>query len=91
MLRPILSNCKPKTARIMNREEDDRLVLYSGHRLFVLGNHAVEVWHLCDGTHTLDDIIKITVDKYNLPQERTEQKITEFINQLLEKKLIVLE
>jgi len=36
MCRSILPDCKPKTVRIMNRQEDDKLVLYGGHRLFVM-------------------------------------------------------
>jgi len=42
----------------MNRQEDDKLVLYGGHRLFVMGTYATEIWHMCDGEHTLEDMIE---------------------------------
>lgn len=88
MCRSILPDCKPKTVRIMNRQEDDKLVLYGGHRLFVMGTYATEIWHMCDGEHTLNDMIDAVVSKYNVPREKAASGITAFLNRLSETKLI---
>lgn len=90
MCRPILPHCKPKINQVMEREEDDKLVLYSGHHLFVMGLYASETWRLCDGKHTIDDITEVVVSKYNVPREKAFKEITDFLNQLVEKKLITL-
>lgn len=91
MCGPILSDCKPKAAQMTERKEDDKLVLYRGHRLFVMGVYASEIWHLCDGKHTIDNMIELVVSKYNVPREKAKQELIAFINQLAEKKLIFWE
>jgi hypothetical protein len=70
--------------------EDDKLVLYGGHRLLVMGAYATEVWHLCNGERSLEEIIDAIVSEYNVPKEKVSQEITIFINQFVEKKLIIL-
>ncbi|NPV28117.1 MAG: PqqD family protein [Firmicutes bacterium] len=74
----------------MQRQEGDRLVLYRGHQLFVLGSYSAEIWHLCDGQHTIKDMAEIVVNKYNVARERAMEEITGFLNQLMEKNLIVI-
>ena len=90
MCRPILPHCKPRKNQVMEREEDDKLVLYSSHRLFVMGTYAAEIWRLCDGKHTIDDMAEVVVSKYNVPREKAVKEITDFLNQLAEKGLITL-
>jgi len=90
MFRPILSNCKPKAERIIERKEDDKLVLYCGHQLFVMGAYASEIWHLCDGNHTIEDMIDVVVDKYMIPREKAAQELAAFIDRLADKNLIFL-
>lgn len=90
MCRPILPHCKPKINQVMEREEDDKLVLYRGHHLFVMGLHTAEIWRLCDGKHTVDDMTEVVVGKYNAPMEKAVKEITDLLNQLAEKELITL-
>jgi hypothetical protein len=75
----------------MERQEDDKLVLYRGHQLIVLGSYSSEIWHLCDGNHTVKGIIEMVAEKYSVPQEKAQQEITGFLSNLAEKKLVSLE
>lgn len=56
-----------------------------------MGVYASEIWHLCDGKHTVDDMIELVVSKYNVPRETANQELTAFIHRLAEKKLIFWE
>jgi len=72
----------------MERLEDDKLVLYRGHSLFVMGAYEAEIWQMCDGMHTIDYLVDYVVDKYAVPRERATEEVITFINRLQEKKLI---
>lgn len=89
MCRSILPDSKPKAAQVMEREENDKLVLYLGHALIVLGAYEAEIWQMLDGEHTIESIARMVVDKYNLPEERVIHEITVFLNQLFERNLII--
>ncbi|CEO87932.1 hypothetical protein SSCH_1350013 [Syntrophaceticus schinkii] len=90
MFRSVLSDSCPKQKRagVMERQEDDKLVLYCGHQLIVLGSYAAEIWHLCDGKHTVNDMIEFVIGKYNLPQEKVHDEIAGFLNSLAKKKMV---
>lgn len=90
MYRPILSDCKPEIVKTMERKEDDKLVLYQGHNLFVLGAYEEEIWRLCDGEHTLDDMVETVVSKYPVDREKAFSEISAFLNKLAEKGLMSL-
>ncbi len=70
MCRPILSTCTPKKAAIIERKEDEKTVLYCGHRVLVMGEYAAEIWNLCDGIRTIGEIAEIVNNKYNVPHEK---------------------
>lgn len=74
----------------MERQEGDKLVLYRGHQLFVMGTHAAEIWRLCDGKCTVQEMIEKVVDLYGVERARAEQEISSFILNLKEKRLINL-
>jgi len=88
MFGPVLSTSKPKVVQVMERVEDDKLVLYRGHSLFAMGVHEAEVWRMCDGMHTIDAMIDSTVNKYAVPREQAAEEIIKFVTRLHEKKLI---
>ncbi len=90
MYRPILPDCKPRTIRIMERKEDDKLVLYRGHRLFVMGPHAAEIWQMCNGEHTIDEMIRLVAGRYDVSKEKASDEIISFINRLVDMNLVVL-
>lgn len=91
MQRPLLPDCKPKIIRVTERIEDDKLVLYRGHKLFVMGVFAAEIWHTCDGEHSVEDMAEMVVTKYNIPKEKALEDICEFLTRLAERNLIMLQ
>jgi hypothetical protein len=55
-----------------------------------MGAYASEIWHLCDGNHTIEDMIDVVVDKYMIPREKAAQELAAFIDRLADKNLIFL-
>jgi len=90
LCRPILSTCTPKKAAIIERKEDEKTVLYCGHRVLVMGEYAAEIWNLCDGIRTIGEIAEIVNKKYNVPHERATSDILNFIKKLYDGNLIIL-
>lgn len=90
MYRSILPTYTPKKAVIIERKEDDNTVLYCGHRVLVMGEHASEIWNLCDGTHTICEIVELVTNKYNVSVEQATSDILNFIETLHDRNLIVI-
>jgi hypothetical protein len=74
----------------MERVEDDKLVIYRGHSLFVMGVHEAEIWRMCDGVHTIDAMADSAVNKYAVSREQAVEEITEFLTKLHKKNLILV-
>lgn len=49
-----------------------------------------DVWELCDGTHTVEAIIKALGDKYKMNRRQTEASVTAFLKMLAERRLVAL-
>ncbi len=92
MFGSLLPDCCPKQkcAGVMERQEDDKLVLYRGHQLIVLGSYAAEIWHLCDGKHTVNEMVELVINNYAVPREKAYKEISDFLNQLAGKGLVKL-
>lgn len=88
MFGSVLSTSKPKVNQVMERIEDDKLVIYRGHSLYVLGAHEAEIWQMCDGVHTIDFMINYIVNKYAVPRKQASEEIIKFLTRLRERKLI---
>ncbi|MCK9405381.1 MAG: PqqD family protein [Methanothrix sp.] len=74
--------------QVIEREEDDKLVLYRGHNLFVLGTYEAEIWRMCNGENTINYIIQAVVDRHSVSKEKATVEITKFVNKLNDNKLI---
>lgn len=74
----------------MERQEGEKLVLYRGHQLFVLGPYAAEIWDLCDGSHAMEEMVNMVVEKYGVEREKAKGEISSFLTRLLEKNLVSL-
>lgn len=74
----------------MERQEGEKLVLYRGHKLFVLGPYAAEIWDYCDGSHTLEEMVNMVVEKYGVEREKAKEEISTFLTRLMAKNLIFL-
>ena len=90
MFRSILPNSKPKRIKdVIERKEDDKLIiLYRSHSLLVMNAYAAEIWKLCNGEHTVEEIVKFVNNKYGVPVEEAKKEIISFLTRLMEKGLI---
>lgn len=72
-----------------------RTTLVRGKNLLVQRNIAYEIdevgmdiWELCDGEHTLQQIAEVLTQTYNVAYEQAEQDCAEFIEDLKAKGLL---
>lgn len=59
-------------------------VLYSGGKMLSLNLLGTEVWKLCEG-RTLDEIVSVLVESFEVEEEVLKKDVTAFINELKEK------
>ncbi|MDW7990506.1 MAG: PqqD family protein [Archaeoglobaceae archaeon] len=88
MFRSVLPKSKPKAVKVIEREEDGKLIIYYGHTVYVMGNYAAEIWHMCDGKHSIEDLAEFVALKYGVSIERAIEEIKDFVNRLKMKGLI---
>ncbi|MGD8545625.1 MAG: PqqD family protein [Candidatus Bathyarchaeota archaeon] len=50
-----------------------------------IGSH---VWSLCDGNHTVQEIVEIIREQYKLVTEEAEAALQTYLNQLIERRLL---
>lgn len=59
-------------------------------RKVVLDDVGAVVWELCDGEHTINDLVLSVSGKYKLIRREAEASVTMFLQTLAKKQLIVL-
>lgn len=71
-------------------DESEEIMLYdSRHGLLqVLNKTAFEIWELCDGTHTIGDIVGLFVDKYRKNPDEISHDVLYVLQQFQEVKLL---
>jgi hypothetical protein len=64
---------------------DQSLLLYEKSRGIALpvNESGAEIWQLCDGTHSIDEIIEGLALRYDAPQDQIEGDAREFLAVLL--------
>ena len=65
-----MSNVKPKRVDgVESRELGDECMLHNGRNgaVHIINETAAFVWGLCDGRHTVDEIVSAVVEKYDIP------------------------
>ncbi|MCD6510839.1 MAG: PqqD family protein [Thermoprotei archaeon] len=60
------------------------------HRKIALDKVGSFVWELCDGNHTVSEIIDKLVDKYKLKRREAEVALMAYLQQLIKRRLIGL-
>ncbi|MGQ9525351.1 MAG: PqqD family protein [Armatimonadota bacterium] len=55
----------------------------------VLDEIGGDMWELCDGTNTIDDIRRRLCDKYRLERREAEASLIEYLRQLAKRRLVV--
>jgi len=59
-------------------------------RRIILDKIGACVWTLCDGSKTVNDIIKVFSKKYSLGREKAERSLLVYLEQLLRRGLIAI-
>lgn len=67
------------------------LVLADTGQVMVLNEVGGRIWELVDGSRTVADIARILVDEYEVSEEQALQDVTEFVQQLMEKRVLTME
>jgi hypothetical protein len=62
----LTSRVGPRRIDVVETEVDGDISLFNPHtqRAFVLNSTASDVWRLCDGEHTVDEIVEILAGAY---------------------------
>lgn len=80
----VLSFIGPHPQHIIESEVDDQLVLYdpSEETVTILNGTAADIWHLCDGTQGLDEIVATLASAYRVPIESLAAEVAETVLEL---------
>jgi len=73
---------------IVWRKFKENLLLDTGHAMNEIG---MEIWKLCDGKHTIKEIIDNVFEKFETDRKTVENDIISFIKELEKEKMIKLE
>ncbi len=66
------------------------MVHFDKNKLCCLNESGTQVWELLDGDRSLDQVIDMFIDVYDVEREQAEKDIKAFLSTLAEKKLIDL-
>jgi len=75
-------------ARIIDGEAV--IVLPESGQVTVLNEVGSRIWELIDGTRNVGEITEIIVAEYDVTAEQAERDVEEFIEELVESKMLVL-
>ena len=64
------------------------LFVVSKEKQIVLDGVGSDVWELCDGEHTVEDLIERIASKYKLERREAEVSLTNYLRQLGRRRLI---
>ncbi len=90
------SNAEPTVVMKIPRRKDKlgnlaaKIFRLPGFRKLELDEIGSDVWELCDGTRSVEVIIKALGDKYKMNRRQTEASVTAFLKMLAERRLIAL-
>jgi hypothetical protein len=63
-------------------------MLVRGMDAFELNEVGLAVWRMCDGAHSVDDIVKHVADDFAVGQDQAAQDVNEFIAALRHARLL---
>lgn len=75
---------------LVETEVDGNISLYDPLReeVLVLNETASDVWRLCDGEHSLDEIVRLIARAYQIDAEEHREEISKTVGTFLEKRLL---
>ena len=62
----------------------------NGEQVHVLNGIAREIYLLCDGEHSVADLVKDIVDRYEVDEETARQDVDDLLKKLIELELLSL-
>lgn len=62
---PIASSEK-EGSTLLWRQEDDKHILLARHDMYVMNSFSREIFELCDGSRSVNDLANYCSDKYNV-------------------------
>lgn len=76
---------------LLEEEIDDDVVLYDPGReeVTVLNATAGDIWRLCDGSFTLEEMVKRLSQAYATPEEVIRRDVERTVRDLVDKGLLV--
>ncbi len=85
-------NLSPKIINSIWTEISGNILIFShnSRKLYNLNSMGKIIWKLCDGTHTINEIINQIASEYNKETKIIEEDIIDFIVKLKTFNLIVL-
>jgi hypothetical protein len=63
-------------------------MLVRGMEAFELNDVGLSIWRLCDGEHSVDDIVRSVVDGFAVRPEQAADDVNEFITALRHARLL---
>ena len=85
-------NSSPKISDSIWKEISDNILIFShnSRKLYTLNSMGKIIWKLCDGTHTVNEIINQIASEYNEEMKIIKEDVIDFIIKLKTFNLIVL-
>ena len=89
MVKQILLSSKPRTNAVKTREEGEiLLVMNPGQSLLFLNLVAKDFFLLCNGENTLDDIVEILYNQYDVEKETLTDDLLDIIQDMQKKRIL---
>ncbi len=76
---------------IIFRDTNGRTVIRRAHNFLLLGFFETEIWDMCNGTNTVNEIASFVSNKYGITLDNAYDELLRFLNTLKEKNLIDFE
>lgn len=80
-----------ENVKLIQRKEDNNTIIQGEHCIIVLGEMESMIWDVCDGNHTVSDIVEMILeleDYCQNPFDEIEQIVIQFLIDLKDQDLI---
>lgn len=73
----------PPTSKILETEVDGEISLYNptNEQVTILNGTASDVWLLCDGEHTRDEIVSLLASSYEVDEDQIRDEVVDAIEE----------
>jgi methyltransferase-like protein len=71
--------------------DQEVIVLTDSGQVTVLNELGTLIWQFCDGTHTIQQIVQVIIEEYEIDRLTAEHDVNEFLQQMAEMQALMLE